>query len=168
MVALFIVMFGASLLTPEHRGAPDPQAHAAPLPTIDTPPPPDPTLGNGMAETVLTRSPDGHFYADVMINGATVRGMIDTGASVVALTKQDAQKAGMQFDASQFTGTGKTAAGIVALKPVTIDRVALGPLEGHGVEGVIIDADMPVTLIGQSWLERVGHVTIEGDKMILR
>src|ERR1700742_4028591 len=48
-----------------------------------------------MASRQLERAPDGHFYADAMVNGARVHFLIDTGASMVALTSVDAQRAGI-------------------------------------------------------------------------
>jgi aspartyl protease family protein len=125
-------------------------------------------IGNGYAETVLNRSDDGHFYADVMINGAPVHAMIDTGASIIALTRDDAQRAGLSFSAEEFTGTAQTAGGVTAVKPVMLDRVAMGPLEANQVEAAIITDGLTQTLLGQSWLRRVGTVTIEGDRMVLR
>ena len=124
--------------------------------------------GNGFADVTLTRASDGHFYADAMINGAPIHVLIDTGATTVALTRADAQAAGVQFSSGEFTGTAQTAGGDVALKPVTLDRVGIGPVEAHQVEAVVVDSSLNVSLLGQSWLRRVGNVTIEGDKMVLR
>lgn len=134
-----------------------PEATATPVPA-----------GNGFAEVALQRAPDGHFYADGMVNGAQVHFIVDTGATSVALTRADAQAAGIQFAPGDFTATGRGAGGAIALKPVSIDRVAVGPVEAHNVDGVIVDGDLPVSLLGQSWLRRVGAVTITGDTMVLR
>lgn len=124
--------------------------------------------GNGLASTTMDRAGDGHFYADAKINGASVRLMIDTGASQVALTKADAQAIGLQFNDQEFTGTAQTAAGVVKIKPVTLGRLAVGNLEAQNVDAVIVDSALSQSLLGQSWLSRVGTVTIEGDKMVLR
>ncbi len=125
-------------------------------------------IGNGYAETVLERSADGHFYADVMINGAPIRALVDTGASIIALSKEDAQRAGLAFSPEEFTGTAQTAGGVTAVKPIILDRVVMGPLEANRVEAAIINEGLDQTLLGQSWLKRVGTVTIEGDRMVLR
>ena len=60
-------------------------------------------MGNGYADAAIARSADGHFYADLMVNGAPVHFLVDTGASVVALTRDDAQKVGLQFSEGEFT-----------------------------------------------------------------
>src|SRR3546814_6411871 len=72
---------------------------------------------------------DGHFYADAQVGAATVHFLIDTGATAVALSRADAQRAGISPRAGEFTGTARTANGTVPLKPVTIDRIRIGPLE---------------------------------------
>jgi aspartyl protease family protein len=126
------------------------------------------SIGNGYAETVLERSADGHFYADIMINGAPIRALVDTGASMIALSKDDAQRAGLAFSPDEFTGSAQTAGGVAAVKPVMLDRVTLGVLEADRVEAAIVDQGLNQTLLGQSWLKRVGTVTIEGDRMVLR
>jgi aspartyl protease family protein len=125
-------------------------------------------MGNGFGETVIPRSPDGHFYVDARVGAATVHFMVDTGASIVALNRSDAQAAGVQFGQGDFTATGETAGGRIPMRPVTLPSVTVGSLSASQVEAAVVDGDMGVSLLGQSWLRRVGTVTIEGDRMILR
>jgi aspartyl protease family protein len=127
-----------------------------------------PKAGNGSAEVIIDRSPDGHFYADAMVNGAMVHFMVDTGATTIALTKADAQSAGVQFGSGEFTDQASGVNGEVGVKSVTLDRVAIGPVESHDVPAAVVDGDLNISLLGQSWLRRVGTVTIEDDRMILR
>ena len=127
-----------------------------------------PAMGNGFGSVVLTRQPDGHFYTDAQVNGATIHFLVDTGASDIALSRADAQSAGVQFASGDFTGTAQTAGGTVALKPVTLDHVSVGSLDAHNVQGVVVDTPMGISLLGQSWLKQVGTVTIEGDRMTQR
>ncbi len=117
---------------------------------------------------VLQREPDGHFYADAVVNGATIRFMVDTGASSVALTQADAQRAGMFYSANDFNQVGRGAGGDIALRPVTFDRIAVGSIEAQGVRGVVIGGDADMSLLGQSFLSTLGGVSIEGDTMVLR
>ncbi len=124
--------------------------------------------GNGFASATLVRAEDGHFYASAMVNGAPVRFMVDTGATSVALTKADAQTIGLQFNDAEFTGTGEGAGGSLKIKPITIDRIAVGAVEATSVSGVIGDDSLRQSLLGQSFLSRVGTVKIEGDRMELR
>jgi len=121
--------------------------------------------GNGLASHALERSPDGHFYAEAQVNGARIRFMIDTGASFVALTPRDAQAAGIVLGSERATARG--AGGEVEVIPVTIDRIALGPLTATDVRGAVAD-ELPVSLLGQSFLSRADSVEIRGDEMVLR
>jgi len=124
--------------------------------------------GNGIANATLARAADGHFYADALVNGATVRFLVDSGASAVVLTRADAQRAGISAGAGEFTATGQGAGSAVALKPVTIDRIAIGPVAATGVRGAIAERELGISLLGQSFLSRVGHVEIARDEMRLR
>lgn len=126
---------------------------------------PQSSAGNGLASREIARSPDGHFYLDAQVNGARVHFLVDTGASIVALTAADAQRAGIALPSERATARG--AGGEVELMPVTIERIAAGPLEARAVPGAVVP-ELPVSLLGQSFLARVGRVEISGDRMVLR
>jgi aspartyl protease family protein len=113
----------------------------------------------------LRRGPDGHFYADAQVNGTTIHFLIDTGASVVVLSRDDAQRAGIQLPSERSMAMG--VGGPIQVIPVTLDRIALGGIEARGVQAAVAD-DLPVSLLGQSYLQRVGSVEIRGDTMALR
>jgi aspartyl protease family protein len=123
------------------------------------------SAGNGFASRDLVRSPDGHFYADAQVNGAQVHFMIDTGASMVALTPADAQRAGIALPTER--AHAMSAGGEVEVIPVTVDRIAIGPLEARDVRGAVA-SQLPVSLLGQSFLSQIGSVEIRGDRMTLR
>jgi aspartyl protease family protein len=128
---------------------------------------PDATAASSDA-IVLPRALDGHFYVDAMVNGTNVHFMVDTGASSVALTQADAQRAGMFFSSNDFNQVGRGAGGEIALRPVMLDRVAVGNIEARGVQGVVIGGDGDMSLLGQSFLSTLGGVSIQGDTMVLR
>ncbi len=113
----------------------------------------------------LQRGPDGHFYADAQVNGTTIHFIVDTGASVVVLSAADAQRAGLQLPSERSVAMG--AGGPIEIIPVTLDRVAVGGLEARGVRAAVAESS-PVSLLGQSYLERLGSVEIRGDTMVLR
>ena len=119
-------------------------------------------------DTVINRSENGHFYVDAQVNGQLVHFVVDTGASNVALTKADAQHVGLPFSAEQFTIIGRGASGDVYGQQVKIGRVAIGQKEAFDVDGAVLDDGLDVSLLGQSFLSRIGSVTISGDQMILR
>jgi aspartyl protease family protein len=164
-------LIGVALLTPSLKpgaspppvsGAPDEAATAKDKPGGSAA---ASSAGNGFASRELARSADGHFYLDAQVNGAQVHFLVDTGASMVALTPADAQRAGIALSSERATAQG--AGGAIEVTPVTIDRVAAGPLEARGVEGAVV-RQLNVSLLGQSFLARVGTVEIRGDRMVLR
>ena len=115
----------------------------------------------------LQREYNGHFYADVQINGSPVRVLVDTGASGIALSRDDAQRAGLAVSAGMFEVVGEGADGDVHGEFVTLDRVSLGDKTAEGVPAVVLDSGQQ-SLLGQSFLSKFESVEIKGDTMVLR
>ena len=115
----------------------------------------------------LDRSADGHFYADVRINGNPVRMLIDTGASGIALSRADAQSAGLATSIGMNDVVGEGADGVVRGEYVKLDTVELGPLNASGLDVVVLNSGQQ-SLLGQSFLSKYSSVQIEGDRMVLR
>ena len=158
-----LIGVGAWMLMPS-RQAPAPAVRG---PAAEPQPPAALTfVGNGYASVTLDRAPDSHFYADAQVNGALVHFMIDTGSSSVVLTRADALRAGI--GAGDFTLKGVGAGGEVQLMSASIDRLALGPLSAANVPAMVAKDGLPVSLLGQSFLSRIGTVSISGDSMVLR
>lgn len=155
------MLIGAVMILPD--GTPE---AAAPASAEDKKPArasPDPA--RAFASQELRRSPDGHFYAEAEVNGARIRFLVDTGASMVALTAEDARRAGIR--PGEARASAMAAGGEVEIAPVMIDRMALGPIEARSVRGAVVK-ELPVSLLGQSFLQQAGGVEIEGDRMVLR
>lgn len=115
----------------------------------------------------LQRNGDGHFYADVRVNGAPIRMLVDTGASGIALSREDAQIAGLATSIAMNDVVGKGADGDVRGEYVRLERVELGPLSASGLDAVVLNGGEQ-SLLGQSFLRKFGNVQIEGDRMVLR
>jgi aspartyl protease family protein len=118
-------------------------------------------------ETLLEREANGHFYVHAKVNGELVRFLIDTGASGVALTEKDARRAGIQFSRSEFEHVGEGAAGPIRGKLVTIKSVDVEGKKVTNVRGAILQGS-DLSLLGQSYLSRIGEVEMRGDYMVLR
>lgn len=142
-------------------------ASPTPIATVRKRPPQAVDAAVGVAGEIV-RATDSHFYVDAQVNGARVKMLIDTGASSVVLTRADAQAAGIPAAAGEFTARGIGVGGEIALKPVRINRLAIGSLAANNVSAMVAEGALPVSLLGQSYLERVGSVEIRGDRMILR
>lgn len=123
---------------------------------------------SGPSDTVeLRREPDGHFYADVEINGTPVRALVDTGASGIALSREDARRAGIGISIGMYEVVGVGASGEVRGERVTLDRVTLGSETVEDMRAIVLDSG-DLTLLGQSFLSHFDSVEIQGDKMVLR
>ena len=158
---------GALMPAPAETDAAAPQAVLAPdEPTLvaiaQTPAAP----GWGSAVT-LPRERDGHFYADIDVDGQSYRMLVDTGASVVALTREDADGMGVHWDASQVGVVAQGASGPVYGVRAVIDRMALGGHEAGDVEAIVIPEGLAISLLGQSFLSTIGKVEIASDEMVL-
>jgi aspartyl protease family protein len=114
----------------------------------------------------LAREADGHFYADIDVNHAKVRFMIDTGATSVALTGDDARQIGLSWNQDELQPVARGASGTVVGKHVTIDRMQIGNVQANNVRAVIVPEGLDVSLLGQTFLARVSSVNISGDKMV--
>jgi aspartyl protease family protein len=161
---LVMIALGAliGLSLPVHRGA-------APVAAAASPPArhsaeAEPQL---MGETRLERMPNGHFYADAMVNGQPVRLVVDTGASSVALTEADAQRIGIPFSPAEFQVIGTGASGPVRGKMLDFDSVSVDGKDIRGVRGAVIEG-LDVSLLGQTYLSRIGSIQMSGDSMTLR
>ena len=120
-----------------------------------------------MGEVSLPRSGDGHYYASVTANGVPTQMLVDTGASVVALTGSDAKALGITWSDDQVQPVAQGASGPVNGFQVTLDRVQLGGLDVQDVPAIVVPEGLGVSLLGQSFLGRVKHVDIQEDKMAL-
>jgi len=167
-VHLLFCMVGVAgaigLFVPRDRG---PAIADAEVAQVDTDASPEQSFNWYGGEAVLERQPDGHFYADATVDGMPVHFLVDTGASVVALTGDDAYALGVSWDDNQIQPIGQGASGTIYGVPAMIDEMSLGGLRGSKVQAVIIPEGLPVSLLGQSFLSKVDNVEIAGDRMIL-
>ncbi|MGB3470436.1 MAG: TIGR02281 family clan AA aspartic protease [Erythrobacter sp.] len=127
-----------------------------------------PHSGWASGDHTLDRQSDGHFYASASVDGAAVRMMVDTGASVIALTGRDADAAGLHWDEAEVRVIGQGASGAVYGVPARLREVEIGGIVRRNVNAVIIPEGLGVSLLGQSWLAQVDGVEITDDQMVLR
>jgi aspartyl protease family protein len=118
-------------------------------------------------ETRLTRSPSGHFYVNANVNGQLVHFIVDTGATTVALTTEDAERVGIKFDPDNFDVIGSGASGAVSGEEIRISSVELDGKEVNNIRGVVIEGG-EISLLGQTYLSQLNNVQMSGDTMILR
>lgn len=120
----------------------------------------------GSEKVTLTADARGHFLTTGSINGLSVRFMVDTGATTVAISTAEARRLGINYLAGQ-PARASTANGIVAVYVVKLDNVRVGDIALTNVEGTVIDgAGMSVALLGMSFLNRT-QMRRDGDKLTL-
>lgn len=107
----------------------------------------------GGREIVLPMGPGGHFVAGGTINGRAVRFMVDTGATVVALSADEAARIGLDLARAPTVSIG-TANGNVDARRVTLSGVTLGDVTVANVAAVVLPAPMTHVLLGNSFLQR--------------
>lgn len=166
LIFIFIAAGVASMMPGGRSSNSIPPAEASKSSTSESRPAsanPEPAPG----EIALTREYNGHFYANVDINGSPIRVMVDTGASGIALSRSDAQRAGLAVSAGMFDVIGQGANGDVHGEYVKLDRVSLGSTSAEGVTAVVLD-EGDQSLLGQSFLSKFETVEIRGDTMFLR
>ena len=109
----------------------------------------------------------GHFFADAEVNGRSVHVVVDTGASMVALTYDDARRAGLSPRDADFTGRSTTANGIARFAPIMIDRLSIGDIEVRDVEAAVMeDGKLETTLLGMSFLRKL-NVNMRAGRLVL-
>ncbi|ETA52056.1 retropepsin-like aspartic protease family protein [Ponticoccus alexandrii] len=116
----------------------------------------------------LPREQDGHYYITLDVNGAPTRFVVDTGASSMVLTRQDAQRAGLHPEDLVFLSTAMTANGSVQTAPVTLESVALGPIVDNRMPAYVNGGEMDTSLLGMTYLDRFARVEISNGRMVLQ
>ena len=116
---------------------------------------------------VLPRARDGHYYLTLDINNMPVEFVVDTGASQVVLTQDDAKRIGLNPSSLSYLGTASTANGTVRTAAVRLDTVSLGAITDTSVRAVVNDGQMFGSLLGMTYLSNFDSITIKDGQLIL-
>lgn len=120
----------------------------------------------GADEVTLQSAADGHYYAQLTINGVPVDVIADTGATNLVLSRRDAERVGIDPGRLVYPGQASTANGVVRTARVTLDRVGFGPFEDRGVPAYVTDGALEGSLLGMDYLRRFS-IRIDGGRMTL-
>ncbi|MFV0360621.1 retropepsin-like aspartic protease family protein [Tropicimonas sp.] len=110
---------------------------------------------------------DGHYHMVLHVNGQPVQFVVDTGASDIVLSREDAARVGIDVGALSYLGSASTANGVVRTARVWLDEIALGPVTDRRVAAVVNQGEMAGSLLGMSYLNRFSQVNIGGGKLVL-
>ncbi len=114
-----------------------------------------PPVAADRPSVTLVSNAQGHFFTTGTINGATVRLIVDTGASLIAMGPEDAKRAGIDYLSGQ-KGYANTANGVAVVYRVQLNKVQVGDIVLHNVAGLVHSSmDLPVVLLGMSFLGRL-------------
>lgn len=116
-------------------------------------------------KVVLQADTNGHFYSTVQINGGTVRVVVDTGATTIALPAEEAVRLNINYRKGKL-GASETANGRVPVYFIKLDTVKLGDIELHSVDAVVIEQGLNIGLLGMSFLSRT-DMHHEGSQITL-
>lgn len=124
---------------------------------------------NGHATVTLDKADNGHFEARIMVNGAPVLAVVDTGATSTVLTAQDAQAAGFNPATLNFTIPVSTANGMARAAGVRTDELAIGGIVRKNMPVMIAAPGMlSQSLLGMNFIGSLSGFDVRGDRMILR
>jgi aspartyl protease family protein len=115
----------------------------------------------------INKSLDGHFWVNALVNGQDMRFLIDSGASITAVSENAAINAGLNIDQSGFPMVLTTANGPVEARRSNIATLEVGPLRASDLTIVVSPAFGDVNVLGMNFLSQLKSWRVEGDEMIL-
>lgn len=121
------------------------------------------------AAAAVRRGMGGHFWAEGMVDGHHVRFLVDTGATVVVLSREDARRVGVDLDSLSYNQPMMTANGETYAAGVTLDEIHVGNVRVRDVQAAVPQDDMLATsLLGMSFLGRLSRYEATRSTLILR
>lgn len=118
-------------------------------------------------QTRIRMGDDGHFHADVSVNGVTRSMLIDSGATITALSEGTARAAGLDLEESPFPRMLQTANGPVAARTATVGTMTVGSITTHDLSVVVSPAFGDQDVLGMNFLSRLGSWSVEKGELIL-
>ncbi|MBN9060983.1 MAG: TIGR02281 family clan AA aspartic protease [Rhizobiales bacterium] len=124
---------------------------------------------SGYGSVTLDAGPGGHYQADVEIYGRRLPMLVDTGATIIALTERDARSVGVNPAPADYTIAVSTANGVARAAPVTLREVRIRNIAVYDVQAVVMPRDaMGRSLLGMSFLKKLRGFGVESGRLVLR
>jgi aspartyl protease family protein len=117
--------------------------------------------------TAIPKGSDGHFWANATVNSRAVRFLVDTGATVVALTPADAQRLGFDMHSLTFDREVSTANGKTYAASVNLSMVGIGQSTVRNVDAMVVKDGLQTSLLGMSYLGRLSRFEATPSSLIL-
>jgi aspartyl protease family protein len=119
-------------------------------------------------EYVVEAGRHGHFVIEALVNGVPIDFMVDTGASDIVLTLDDAATLGFAPHALDFSQRFRTANGIVRAAPVRLREVRVGQFSLYDLAASVNEAPIGISLLGMRFLDQLDGYAVEDGRLILR
>jgi aspartyl protease family protein len=119
-------------------------------------------------QMVIEGGDGGHFHLIAEIGGREIEFLVDTGASMVALSEEDAETIGLPIYQLDYTGQANTANGVARFAPVTIDEMAIGDHVVRNVQGAVIEGHSGNSLLGMTFLRKLSGFEVKDNRLFLR
>jgi aspartyl protease family protein len=116
----------------------------------------------------LKKEGDGHFWATARVNGIPVKFLVDTGASLVALSERDARRIGLNTDELERNAEVRTASGRISAATAMIDAIEIDGVTVKDVKAVVIDKGLEHSLLGMSFLNRLEGWDVTPNAIVIR
>ena len=124
--------------------------------------------GEADGTVVIVRSIDGHFAVRANVENVPMTLMVDTGASYLTLTPEDAADIGVDIATLRFTMPIRTANGVIQAAPIKIDKITVGSIERRDVAALVAPPNsLDQSLLGMSFLNTLNGYAIAGDRLVL-
>ena len=128
-----------------------------------------PNSGSAYGEASIVKSPDGHFWADAQVNGGhPIHFLVDTGATAVALTANDARSLGIDPTNLDYRYTVTTANGQARAAAVRLTDISVDHAHVEDVQAFVIDQGLQTSLLGMTYLGRLSKFEATPDTLVLR
>jgi aspartyl protease family protein len=124
--------------------------------------------GGAGPSAAIAKSPDGHYWADAKVDGQKVRLLVDTGATTVALTPDDARRLGYAPEQLNYAFQVATAGGQMRAAQIRLHDVAVGEAKVADVDALVIEHGLPTSLLGMTYLGRLSRFEATRTSLILK
>ena len=159
------LVLGAAGIAGKYIDRPSKQAPVQPAAAAAMPNAP---VQAGQRMVTIGRDHRGHFQANGRVDGRQVSFMVDTGASVIALTERDADRLGIRPMRGSYTASVSTANGVVRAAPVTLNSVDIGGLVVRDVRALVVPGGgLSENLLGLSYLTRLKRFEYSNNRLLL-
>ena len=129
----------------------------------------EPALASSASQAAqISKAADGHYWAEALVNGARVRFLVDTGATAVALTAEDAQRLGFDPKDLNYAYQVTTASGQTRAAQVKLASVSVAGAKVADVDALVIEHGLPASLLGMTYLGRLSRFEATPSALILR